>query len=60
MAFTVVSDEAVDRVYSDWRECGLAIAQEPVHTHFAYTFTALDPNGHRLRILAPLAESSKA
>jgi predicted enzyme related to lactoylglutathione lyase len=32
---------------------GVAIAQKPVEMDFGYTFTALDPDGHRLRVFAP-------
>lgn len=53
IAFSVAADERVDSLYADWRDRGLTIAQQPVLAHFAYTFVAQDPDGHRLRILAP-------
>jgi len=35
------------------RAKGLAIVQPPENLDFGRTFVALDPDGHRLRILAP-------
>jgi hypothetical protein len=32
---------------------GLRIIQEPVKMDFGFTFTAADPDGHRLRVFAP-------
>jgi len=39
-----------------WTKRGLAIAQEPTKMNFGFTFTALDPDGHRLRVYAPAAQ----
>ena len=45
----------VDAVHAAWRNRGLAIVQAPVDMPFGRTFVALDPDGHRLRVLAPVA-----
>ena len=62
LAFSVESKARVDELYSKWtaREWtgrGLRIAQAPVTLDFGYTFVALDPDAHRLRVFAP-AEGS--
>ena len=36
--------------YSKWRELGVDIIQEPTEMDFGTTFSALDPDGHRLRV----------
>ena len=45
----------VDAVHKDWQGRGLAILQPPTNMDFGRTFVALDPDGHRLRILKPSA-----
>lgn len=55
IAFSVSSNEVVDAVHGDWSKRGLVTAQAPTHMDFGYTFVALDPDGHRLRIFAPSA-----
>ena len=52
IAFTVAD---VDAVYTDWCRRGLTILQVPTDMDFGRTFTALDPDGHRLRVFAPAA-----
>lgn len=53
VAFSVESDEAVASLYRTWTTRGLSIVQKPVRLDFGYTFVALDPDGHRLRVFAP-------
>lgn len=53
IGLNVGSNEALDAVYDEWVRDGLTIAQEPVGMGFGRTFTALDPDGHRLRVYAP-------
>ena len=53
--FTMDSAKAVLDYHSEWVKRGLKIAQEPVEMDFGHTFVALDPDGHRLRVLAPNA-----
>jgi predicted enzyme related to lactoylglutathione lyase len=44
---------AVDATFATWKSKGLKIAQTPTRMDFGYTFVALDPDGHRLRVYAP-------
>ncbi len=53
LAFAQASKEAVDAVFGTWRELGLPFIQSPTMMDFGYTFTAIDPDGHRLRVFAP-------
>lgn len=53
LAFSVASKEAVDSLYADWCQRQLTMAQTPSTMDFGYTFVALDPDGHRLRVFAP-------
>jgi catechol 2,3-dioxygenase-like lactoylglutathione lyase family enzyme len=55
VAFTVADAAEVERIHTDWKARGLAIAQKPTAMDFGHTFVALDPDGHRLRVLAPAA-----
>lgn len=56
IAMVVPSPEAVDAACSDWRERGIAILQEPTDLDFGRTFTAQDPDGHRLRVFHPFRD----
>ena len=56
LAFALDGRAAVDARHADWRARGLRFAQQPVDLDFGYTFVALDPDGHRLRVFAPHAE----
>ena len=53
IAFAVADRAAVEARHAEWRANAVAIAQAPVAMDFGYTFTALDPDGHRLRVFAP-------
>ena len=53
LAFAVESTEAVDTQHRDWSERGLTILQAPTRMDFGHTFTATDPDGHRLRVFCP-------
>ncbi len=53
IAFTLPDAAAVRALHEDWRDRGLEIAQPPTAMDFGYTFVALDPDGHRLRVFAP-------
>ena len=52
LAFRVPDDAQVDALHGKWREAGLRILQAPTKVDFGYTFTAADPDGHRLRVFA--------
>ena len=53
LAFTVSDADSVRAKHLDWTARGLPIAQAPTQLDFGYTFVALDPDGHRLRVFAP-------
>jgi catechol 2,3-dioxygenase-like lactoylglutathione lyase family enzyme len=53
ICFPAKDKSGVDDLHARWRELGLSIAQAPVEMDFGYTFTALDPDGHRLRVFVP-------
>jgi catechol 2,3-dioxygenase-like lactoylglutathione lyase family enzyme len=53
LAFSVKSKAEVEALLRDWTALGLAIAQQPTDMDFGYTFTAVDPDGHRLRVYLP-------
>lgn len=53
LAFTRDSDDAVRATRDRWAGLGLRIIQEPVKMDFGFTFTAADPDGHRLRVFNP-------
>ena len=55
LAFTVEGEPAVRRLFDDWTTRGLPILQAPVAMDFGFTFVAADPDGHRLRVIAPSA-----
>ena len=52
VCFPVGARTLVDEVYAEWSGRGLPIAQAPVELDFGYTFVALDPDQHRLRVFA--------
>ncbi len=56
VAFSVADNSVVNDLYADWVERGLPIAQAPTAMDFGYTFVAVDPDGHRLRVFALAAE----
>ena len=53
LGFPVGSDEMVTALRHEWAGLGLQILQEPTAMEFGFTFTAADPDGHRLRVFAP-------
>lgn len=53
VAFSMESKEAVESTYRTWTTRGLTILQMPVLMDFGYTFVALDPDHHRLRVFSP-------
>jgi predicted enzyme related to lactoylglutathione lyase len=55
LAFTVAGIDLVETMHTAWRAKGLTIAQAPTAMDFGFTFVALDPDGHRLRVFAPAA-----
>jgi len=53
VAIAAGSDEAVKATHDEWRARGVAIAQPPTQMDFGFTFVALDPDGHRIRVFRP-------
>ena len=53
IAFAVDGMATVHSMHADWSAKGLKIAQAPTAMDFGFTFVALDPDGHRLRVFAP-------
>ena len=53
MSFTEPDRDAVAARAEAFRKLGLRIVQEPTDMDFGFTFTAADPDGHRLRVFAP-------
>lgn len=53
VAFSLPDNDAVEHLYARWKDKDIAIIQEPTVMDFGYTFTALDPDGNRLRLFAP-------
>lgn len=53
LGFPVADDDAVRNMHRAWVKLGLRIIQEPVRMNFGLTFTAADPDGHRLRVFSP-------
>ncbi len=53
LAFAVGDSDTVRTRHRDWAAQGLTIAQAPTAMDFGFTFAALDPDGHRLRVFAP-------
>jgi catechol 2,3-dioxygenase-like lactoylglutathione lyase family enzyme len=51
IGFPVDSDDAVDRCARDWMARGVPVIQAPGDADFGRTFTAVDPDGHRLRVM---------
>jgi len=53
IAFTRGAEADVDATHAAWKARGLKIIQEPTMMDFGYTFVAVDPDGHRLRVFTP-------
>ncbi|HWV02643.1 MAG TPA: VOC family protein [Devosia sp.] len=53
IGFPVENDADVTATREAWSKLGLRIIQEPTQMDFGFTFTAADPDGHRLRVFAP-------
>ncbi|NML16898.1 VOC family protein [Azohydromonas caseinilytica] len=53
LAFAVNGADSVEARHAAWKAQGIPIIQPPTAMDFGHTFTALDPDGHRLRVFAP-------
>ncbi|MBS0358508.1 MAG: VOC family protein [Proteobacteria bacterium] len=52
LVFTVTKNDQVDTLFLEWKQKGIRIEQSPTHLPFGYTFLALDPDGHPLRVVS--------
>lgn len=50
LGFTVGSAGEVDHLHAQWVQAGVTVILAPQQMAFGYTFTAIDPDGHRLRV----------
>lgn len=50
LAFSVPDRDTVNTLHTTWQAQGLSILQPPTDMEFGYTFLALDPDQHRLRV----------
>lgn len=50
LAFTLDSNQKVDELFDAWQAQKIDILLPPTQVPFGYTFVALDPDGHRLRV----------
>ncbi len=55
LAIALADADAVRTAHADFVHRRQPIAQKPTAMDFGYTFVALDPDGHRLRVFAPAA-----
>jgi len=53
IALAVDDMDSVRSLHTTWSAKGLKMVQEPTEMDFGFTFVALDPDGHRLRVFAP-------
>jgi predicted enzyme related to lactoylglutathione lyase len=53
LSFTEADRDAVNARAETFRGLGVTILQEPTGMDFGFTFTAADPDGHRIRVFAP-------
>ncbi|MCE1237575.1 MAG: drug:proton antiporter [Hyphomicrobiales bacterium] len=53
ICIAVGSAAEVDATHVAWTAAGRAILQPPTVMDFGRTFTAADPDGHRIRVFAP-------
>ncbi len=51
LALTLGTKAELDALHADWGKRGYPVAQKPVEKDFGYTFTVLDPDGHRVRVM---------
>lgn len=52
LAFTVANQTEVTRLFEEWQQNIINILEAPHTVPFGYTFTALDPDNNRLRVVA--------
>jgi predicted enzyme related to lactoylglutathione lyase len=55
LGFQLGTEAEVNALAAEWEGKGVKIVQRPTRMDFGWTFLALDPDGHRLRVFAPPA-----
>lgn len=50
IAFTVDSTDEVDKLYTEWKQKGIIMPEEPTSLTFGYTFVAFDPDNYCIRV----------
>lgn len=53
IAIAVASPAEVDATHAAWAAAGRTLLQPPTDLDFGRTFTAADPDGHRIRVYCP-------
>lgn len=53
LAIRSASPPLVDELHSRWLALGISMLQAPEDLEFGRTFTAVDPDGHRIRVFTP-------
>lgn len=53
ISFVEADKAALEATHKAWQALGLTILQPPTEMDFGFTFTAEDPDGHRLRPFVP-------
>ncbi len=52
LAFVLDNQKQVDELFIEWQAKAMTISQLPGFMPYGYTFVALDPDGHRLRVVS--------
>lgn len=52
LAFTLDHHKKVDELFATWQAKGVSVIFPPSQEPFGYTLVALDPDGHRLRVVS--------
>ncbi|WP_210189671.1 VOC family protein [Rhizobium sp. RU36D] len=55
LAIRAPSPETVDALHAQWQTQEVSMLQPPQDMEFGRTFTATDPDGHRIRVFTPPA-----
>jgi catechol 2,3-dioxygenase-like lactoylglutathione lyase family enzyme len=53
LAFTIADARALQAMHDEWVSKGVPMLNGPVMMDFGLNFTAVDPDGHRLRMFVP-------
>lgn len=53
LAIRAPTSTDVDAIHAAWQNLGISILQPPTEMDFGRTFTAIDADGHRIRVFNP-------